>query len=94
MTNVQDYLRESHMPHIWCPGCGNGIVMGNIIRAIEELGLAPWLHLGMRLGEGSGCPIAFRVLEAACAAARGMATFEGAAIDDSYLNEIRGKDCF
>ena len=28
MTNVQDYLRESHMPHIWCPGCGNGIVMG------------------------------------------------------------------
>ena len=24
MTNVQDYLRESHMPHIWCPGCGNG----------------------------------------------------------------------
>ena len=49
---------------------------------------------GVRLGEGSGCPIAFRVLEAACAAARGMATFEGAAIDDSYLNEIRGKDCF
>ena len=39
MTNVQDYLRESHMPHIWCPGCGNGIVMGNIIRAIDELGL-------------------------------------------------------
>ena len=27
------------MPHIWCPGCGNGIVMGNIIRAIDELGL-------------------------------------------------------
>ena len=48
----------------------------------------------MRLGEGSGCPIAFRVLEAACAAAEGMATFQGAAIDDSYLSEIRGKDCF
>ena len=62
--------------------------------AIKELGLAPWLHLGMRLGEGSGCPIAFRVLEAACAAAEGMATFQGAAIDDSYLSEIRGKDCF
>ena len=39
MTNVTDYLRQSHMPHIWCPGCGNGIVMGNIIRAIDELGL-------------------------------------------------------
>lgn len=62
--------------------------------AIRELGLTPWLHLGMRLGEGSGCPIAFRVMEAACAAAQGMATFSGAAIDDSYLDEIRGKDCF
>ena len=39
MTNVTDYLRQSHMPHIWCPGCGNGIVMDNIIRAIDELGL-------------------------------------------------------
>ena len=62
--------------------------------AVKELGLEPWPHLGMRLGEGSGCPIAFRVMEAACAAAEGMATFEGAAIDDSYLDDIRGKDCF
>ena len=62
--------------------------------AVKELGLEPWLHLGMRLGEGSGCPIAFRVMEAACATAEGMATFEGAAIDDSYLDDIRGKDCF
>ena len=62
--------------------------------AIKELGLEPWLHLGMRLGVGSGCPIAFRVMEAACAAAEGMATFAGAAIDDSYLDDIRGKDCF
>ena len=62
--------------------------------AMESLDLQPMLLLGMRLGEGSGCPIAFRVLEAACAAAEGMATFQGAAIDDSYLSEIRGKDCF
>lgn len=83
-----------------CPAVGDYLFASHLSRevgytaAIEELGLAPWLHLGMRLGEGSGCPIAFRVLEAACAAARGMATFEGAAIDDNYLNEIRGKDCF
>lgn len=83
-----------------CPAVGDYLLASHLSRevgytaAIGELGLAPWLHLGMRLGEGSGCPIAFRVLEAACAAARGMATFEGAAIDDSYLNEIRGKDCF
>lgn len=37
--SVNEYLRQKHMPHIWCPGCGNGIVMGSIIRAIEDSGL-------------------------------------------------------
>ncbi len=86
--------------HRLCPAVGDYLFASHLSRevgyaaAIRELGLAPWLHLGMRLGEGSGCPIAFRVMEAACAVADGMATFEGAAIDDSYLDEIRGKDCF
>jgi 2-oxoglutarate ferredoxin oxidoreductase subunit beta len=29
-------LRSSKLPHIWCPGCGNGIVLGAILRAIER----------------------------------------------------------
>ncbi len=62
--------------------------------AAEELGISPWLQLDMRLGEGSGCPIAFRIIEAACAFTANMASFDEAAIDDSYLDEIRGKDCF
>ncbi|MEA4964762.1 MAG: nicotinate-nucleotide--dimethylbenzimidazole phosphoribosyltransferase [Oscillospiraceae bacterium] len=62
--------------------------------AAAELGAQPFLLLGMRLGEGSGCPLAFQVLKAACAVVDGMATFEGAAINDSYLDEIRDKDCF
>ena len=62
--------------------------------ASDELGLEPWLLLGMRLGEGSGCPLAFRVLEAACAAMDGMATFAEAAINDDYLAPIREKDSF
>ena len=62
--------------------------------AAKELNLDPWLLLGMRLGEGSGCPIAFAVMEAACAVMNDMATFEGASIDDGYLDEIRGGDCF
>ena len=62
--------------------------------AADELGLTPYLALGMRLGEGSGCPIAFRVLEAACAAMNDMATFAEAAINDDYLAEIREKDSF
>lgn len=62
--------------------------------AADELGLDPWLNLGMRLGEGSGCPLAFEVLSAACAVMNGMATFEDASINDGYLDEIRKKDSF
>lgn len=58
----------------------------------EQLGLTPMLALDMRLGEGSGCPLAFQIMRAACAAMNGMATFSEAAIDDGYLAEIRGKD--
>ena len=52
------------------------------------------LQLGMRLGEGSGCPLAFRVVEAACTVMNTMATFPEAAIDDGYLTEIRERDSF
>ena len=62
--------------------------------AAGELGLDPWLQLGMRLGEGSGCPLAFSVISAACAVMNGMATFEQASINDGYLDEIREKDSF
>ena len=62
--------------------------------AEQLLGLKPCLQLGMRLGEGSGCPLAFRVVEAACAVMNTMATFPEAAIDDGYLTEIREKDSF
>ena len=63
-------------------------------RAADELGLQPWFLLNMRLGEGSGGPLAFRVLEAATAFTNNMATFDQASIDDGYLDEIREKDCY
>ena len=59
------------------------------MRAARALKLDPWLQLNMRLGEGSGCPLAFQVLEAACVLMNDMATFEEAQIDDGYLAEIR-----
>ncbi len=37
---VQDYLRQRFFPHMWCPGCGHGIILNSLLRAIEELGLA------------------------------------------------------
>ena len=62
--------------------------------AMEAMELQPMLLLGMRLGEGSGCPLAFEVLSAACAVMNNMATFEQADIDDGYLDEIRQGDAF
>ena len=48
----------------------------------------------MRLGEGSGCPVMFQILRAACAVMDGMATFPEAAIEDDYLAPIRAQDSF
>lgn len=62
--------------------------------AMQELGLKPLFDLGMRLGEGSGCPIAFEILSAACAVMCDMATFDQAGINDDYLEEIRIGDKF
>jgi 2-oxoglutarate ferredoxin oxidoreductase subunit beta len=36
---VKDYIRERFFPHLWCPGCGHGIVLNGLIRAIEKLGM-------------------------------------------------------
>lgn len=62
--------------------------------AMDVMGLQPIFLLGMRLGEGSGCPLAFEVLRAACAIINDMATFDQAGINDDYLSEIRQGDKF
>ena len=62
--------------------------------AMEAMDLRPLFDLGMRLGEGSGCPLAFQVLDAACAVINDMATFDEAGINDDYLDEIRQGDQF
>lgn len=62
--------------------------------AMDAMALEPLFLLGMRLGEGSGCPLAFQILDAACAVINDMATFDQAGIDDGYLDEIRQGDKF
>lgn len=37
--NFKDYIRNRYFPHMWCPGCGHGIVLGALLRAVHELGL-------------------------------------------------------
>jgi 2-oxoglutarate ferredoxin oxidoreductase subunit beta len=35
---LQKYFRRN-LPHIWCPGCGNGIITAALVRAIDSLQL-------------------------------------------------------
>lgn len=37
---VNQYYRQNHLPHMWCPGCGNGIVTSAAVKAIDKLGLS------------------------------------------------------
>lgn len=56
---------------------------------MKELGLSPYLLLDMRLGEGSGCPLAFYLIDCALAIGREMGTFKQGEIDGSVLVDIR-----
>ncbi len=33
------YLRQERMPHIWCEGCGNGILLNSLLEGLDELQL-------------------------------------------------------
>jgi len=59
--------------------------------AAAELGIRPLFDLEMRLGEGSGCPIAMKIADSACAVMNRMASFEEAGINDGYLAEMRAE---
>lgn len=37
--DLQDLFRMEKLPHIWCPGCGHGIVTRAIAEAIKESGI-------------------------------------------------------
>ncbi len=40
-TRIYSYLRhKKKFPNVWCPGCGIGIVMHAIVRAVDRLGLS------------------------------------------------------
>ena len=57
--------------------------------AARALGLTPLLNLGMRLGEGTGCPIAMQVVDDALAVMNRMGTFEGVSLESDYRKELK-----
>jgi len=46
------YLRAEKLPHMWCPGCGIGILVKSIIGAVDELG---WEKNDIAFVSGIGC---------------------------------------
>ena len=38
MIDYAKYLRTDKFPLIWCPGCGDGIVLKSLLRAIDTIG--------------------------------------------------------
>ena len=34
-----EYLRKDRLPHVWCPGCGNGIILKSFLEAASNLNL-------------------------------------------------------
>lgn len=75
---VKDYMIPSHISEE--PGFKH---------VIEYIGLKPFLGLEMRLGEGSGCPIAFNVIEAATEIINKMATFGEVEMNSDFLIDMR-----
>lgn len=57
--------------------------------AMKALELEPMFNLGMRLGEGSGCPIAFGIMESAVFTMNKMDSFNEAGIDKKDYIDIR-----
>lgn len=75
---IKDYIFPSHLSAE--PGA---------IYMMKEIGLEPMLNLNMRLGEGSGCPFAFFIIEASQKMMRDMGSFEDANIVNNFLIDIR-----
>ncbi len=46
------YMREEKLPHMWCPGCGIGIVVKAMIKAFDDLG---WDPDDIAVVSGIGC---------------------------------------
>lgn len=84
----------------FCPNIKNFLFGSHLSKeqgykiAVDAIGIKPYFDLGMRLGEGSGCPISFNIIETACATMNEMATFAEGAIDADYLAEAEKGNFF
>jgi 2-oxoglutarate ferredoxin oxidoreductase subunit beta len=52
MFDYEKYLRVDKFPHIWCAGCGDGIMLKSLLRAVDDLG---WSKDEIAMVSGIGC---------------------------------------
>ncbi|MFW6040661.1 MAG: 2-oxoacid:ferredoxin oxidoreductase subunit beta [Thermoplasmatota archaeon] len=38
---LDEYLRRDRIPHIWCPGCGLGVILNSYLRALKNSDISP-----------------------------------------------------
>jgi len=50
--NYDEYLRTNKMPTLWCWGCGDGVILKSVIRAIDKAG---WNMDDVCVVSGIGC---------------------------------------
>ena len=50
--NYDEYLRTDKMPTLWCWGCGDGVILKALIRAIDKMG---WSMDDVCVVSGIGC---------------------------------------
>lgn len=74
---VKDYMVASHLSK-----------EVGMQRLLKEIGLEAHFNLEMRLGEGSGCPILYNLMDMATHTLLGMGTFEEAGVDKSNYMHI------
>jgi nicotinate-nucleotide--dimethylbenzimidazole phosphoribosyltransferase len=73
-SKVKDYMFGSHISS----ESGYGVAM-------KAMDMTTMLDLDMRLGEGSGCVLAFEIIKGALGVMDYMATYDEAKIDEDYL---------
>lgn len=75
--NTFDYMIESH----YTEEVGYNAIL-------RDMPLRPMFNMNMRLGEGSGCPLTFFVIDCANSMMQHMFTFEEAAINTEYTDKL------
>lgn len=78
---AKNYMLASHLSGEH----GHGLML-------ELLGLTPMLHMGMRLGEGTGAALAMHIIDAACRVLDEMVTFEEAGVMDMEEEMLHKED--